>query len=64
LDRRLAAPNGPGSVLFSQHADERSPKRPVLLAFDQLDEGCGSAGSSKLADSLGPLEVGEHQDVE
>jgi hypothetical protein len=48
-----------GSVPFSQHADEHSLERPVLLAVDrQLDEGCGSAGSSNLADFARSLEVG------
>jgi hypothetical protein len=50
---------------FSQHADEHGPERPVLLAVDQLlDEGTALRVAPKLADSLGPLEVREHQDAE
>jgi hypothetical protein len=41
------------------------PERPVLLAVDQeLGEGATLRVAPELADPVGSLEVGEHQDVE
>jgi hypothetical protein len=40
-------------------------QRPILLAVDQqLGEGAALRVASELADPVGLLEVGEHQDVE
>jgi hypothetical protein len=48
-----------------QHPDEHRPERPVLLAVDQeLGEGAALRVASELADPVGSIEVGEHQDVE
>ena len=56
----LASPLG-----LPQHPDEHRPERPVLLAVDQeLGEGAALRIAPELADPVGPLEVGEHQDVE
>jgi hypothetical protein len=53
------------STVFSKYADEHRPERPVLLAVDeQLGEGAVLRVPPELADPVGPLEVGEHQDVE
>jgi hypothetical protein len=41
------------------------PENPVLLAVDQqLGEGAALGVAPELADPVGPLEVGEHEDVE
>ena len=56
-----------GEVIRSrlQHPDEHRPERPVLLAVDQeLGEGPRLRVPPELADPVGSLEVGEHQDVE
>ena len=48
-----------------QHPDEHRPQRPVLLAVDQqLGEGATLWVAPELADPVGSLEVGQHQDVE
>ena len=48
-----------------QHADEHGPQGPVLLAVDQqLSEGPALRVAPELADPVGAVEVGEHQDVE
>ena len=48
-----------------QHPDEHRPERPVLLAVDQqLGERARPGVPVELADPVGSLEVGEHQDVE
>jgi hypothetical protein len=48
-----------------QHPDEHRPEGPILLAVDrQLREGSALQVAPELADPVGPLEVGEHQDVE
>jgi hypothetical protein len=40
-------------------------QRPILLAVDQqLGEGAALRVAPELSDPVGPLEVGEHQDVE
>ena len=59
----------PGQLVRSaglpQHPDEHRPQRPVLLAVDQqLGEGAALRIAPELADPVGALEVGEHQDVE
>ena len=55
----------PLAVCLPQHPDEHRPQRPVLLAVDQqLGEGAALRVAPELADPVGPLEVGEHQDVE
>ena len=52
-------------VGLPQHPDEHRPKRPVLLAVDQqLGEGAALWVAPELADPVGALEVGEHEDVE
>jgi hypothetical protein len=51
--------------VLPQHPDEHRPERPVLLAVDQeLGEGPALWVSPELSDPIGPLEVGEHEDVE
>lgn len=53
------------TVRLPQHPDEHRPERPVLLAVDQqLGEGPRLRVPSELADPIGSVEVGEHQDVE
>jgi hypothetical protein len=53
------------SVNLAQHPDEHCPERPVLLAVDQeLCEGTTLRVAPELADPIGALEVGEHEDVE
>ena len=50
---------------LQQHADERGPKRPILLAVDQeLGEGAAIWVAPELSDPVGSLEVREHQDME
>ena len=50
---------------FRAHPDEHRPERPILLAVDQeLGEGPTLWVAPELADPVGSLEVGEHQDVE
>ena len=51
-------------VDLPQHPDKHSTKRPILLAIDQeFGEGTALWVAPELADPVGPLEVGEHQDV-
>ena len=53
------------AVALPQHPDEHRPERPVLLAVDQeLGERPRLGVPVELTDPVGPLEVGEHQDVE
>ena len=53
------------AVGFLQHPDEHRPERPVLLAVDQeLGEGPRLRIPPELADPVGAVEVGEHQEVE
>jgi hypothetical protein len=53
------------SLIRPQHPDEHRPHSPLLFAVDQeLGEGATRWVASELSDSLGPLEVREHQDVE
>jgi hypothetical protein len=48
-----------------QHPDEHRSERTVLLAVDQKLRECAALRvAPELADPVGPLEVGEHQDVE
>jgi hypothetical protein len=55
----------PRPVALPQHADEHRSPRPVLLAVDQqLGEGPALRVAPELAYLAGPLEVGEHEDVE
>ena len=50
---------------FPQHPDKNGSERPVLLAVDQeFGKGAALLVGPELADPFGPLEVGEHQDVE
>jgi len=64
----LGAPSGPVTALavgLPQHPDQHGPKGPVLLAVDQgLGEGATLRVAPELADPVGSLEVGQHQDVE
>ena len=58
--RRLASP----ARLLSA-SNQHRPKRPILLAVDQqLGERAALRVTPKLADPLGAVEVGQHQDVE
>jgi hypothetical protein len=51
------------AVGFPQHPYEYRPERPVLLAVDQeLGECPRLRIPPELADPVGSLEVGEHQD--
>jgi hypothetical protein len=53
------------AVDLAEHPDEHRPERPILLAVDQeFGEGATLRVAPELADPVGPLEVGEHQDVE
>ena len=53
------------AVSLPQHPDEHRPQHPILLAVDQqLGEGAALRVAPELADPVGSLEVGEHQDVE
>jgi hypothetical protein len=48
-----------------EHPDEHRPEDSILLAVDQrLSEGATLRVAPELSDSVGPLEVREHQDVE
>jgi hypothetical protein len=52
-------------VPFSQHADQHRPEDPIFLAVDQqLGEGATLRVAPELSDTVGSLEVGEHEDVE
>jgi hypothetical protein len=55
-----------GSPLgLPQHADQHRPEAPILLAVDQeLGERPRLRVPPELAEAVGALEVGEHQDVE
>ena len=56
---------GTDSARLPQHPDEHRPERPILLAVDQqLGEGPRLRVPVELADPVGPVEVGERQDVE
>ena len=58
-------PVDPLTVGLPQHPDEHRPKRPILLAVDQqLGEGAALRVAPELADPVGAIEVGEHEDVE
>jgi hypothetical protein len=53
------------AVGLPQHLNENRPERPVLLTVDQqLGEGATLRVAPELADPVGSLEVGQHQDVE
>jgi hypothetical protein len=53
------------AVSFSQHPDEYRPQRPILLAVDQqLGKGATLRVAPELPHPVGPLEVGQHEDVE
>jgi hypothetical protein len=53
------------STVFSKHADEHRPQRPVLLAVDQeFGERARLRVPLELTDPVGSLEVREHEDVE
>ena len=53
------------AVVLPQHPDKHRPERPILLTVDQeLCEGAALWVAPELADPVGPIEVGEHQDVE
>ena len=55
----------PSALGLSQHPDEHGPKRSILLAVDQqLGERPALWVAPELADPVGSLEVGEHQDME
>lgn len=48
-----------------QHPDEHGPKGSILLAVDQqLREGSALQVAPELADPVGAIEVGQHEDVE
>jgi hypothetical protein len=51
--------------IIPQHADEHRSKGPILLAVDQeFGEGATLRVAPEFSDPVGPLEVGEHEDVE
>jgi hypothetical protein len=53
------------AVALTKHADEHRSERPVLLAVDQQLSECATLRvAPELADPIGAVEVGEHQDVE
>ena len=53
------------ALRLPQHPDEHRPEGPILLAVDQeLGEGAALWVTPELADPVGPLKVGEHEDVE
>jgi hypothetical protein len=55
----------PLALSLPQHPDEHRSERPVLLAVDQqLGERPRLGVPVELADAVGPLEVGKHQDAE
>src|SRR5215207_2747308 len=57
--------SGRSLLVLPQHPDEHRPERPVLLAVDQqLGEGARLGVPPELADPVGAVEVGEHEDVE
>jgi hypothetical protein len=61
---RLAVRRG-SAIRFLQHPNQHRSERLVLLAVDQeLGEGPRLGVPVELTDLVGPLEVGEHQDVE
>jgi hypothetical protein len=69
----LPGPQGPGGCVkprllrspLPQHADEHRSEYPILLAVDQKFGECATLRvAPELADPVGPIEVGEHQDVE
>jgi hypothetical protein len=52
------------AINLLQHPDQHRPEGPILLAIDQeLGEGALWV-APELADPIGSLEVGEHEDVE
>jgi hypothetical protein len=67
-DSTLAGPNRTGAAVTDRSPadpDEHRQERPVLLAVDQqLGEGAALRVAPELADPVGPLEVGQQQDVE
>ena len=57
----------PGGTLapLPEHPDQHRPEGPILLAVDQqVGEGATLRVAPELADPVGAVEVGEHQDVE
>ena|SRR5215207_3363229 len=64
-DPMLPPPELPSCLGLPQHPNQHGSKHPVLLAVDQeLGEGPRLRVPPELADPVGSLEVGEHQDVE
>ena len=48
-----------------QHPHEHRPERPILFAVDQqLREDAALWVAPELADPLGSLKIGQHEDVE
>jgi hypothetical protein len=61
VNPRLAAS---GLVCLPQHADEHRPEYPVLLAVDRQLGECPALGWLQNSPiRVGPLEVGEHEDM-
>jgi hypothetical protein len=53
------------AIGLTQHPDEHRPEDSILLAVDQeLGEGAALRVAPELADPVGPVEVGEHENVE
>jgi hypothetical protein len=53
------------ALSLSQHPDQHRSEGPVLFAVDQeLGESATLQVAPELADPVGPLEVGKHEDVE
>ena len=66
--RRLTLMGGALEALapfhLPQHADQYRPERSILLAVDeQFGEGAALRVAPELADAVGAIEVGEHQDM-
>jgi hypothetical protein len=56
---------GRSLLVLTQHPDEHRSQFPVLLALDQeFREGAALRIAPELSDPVGPVEVGEHEDVE
>ena len=57
-------PSPLSALVLPQHPDQHRPERPVLLAVDQQLGECPALGiAPEISYPVGPLEVGEHEDV-
>jgi hypothetical protein len=52
-------------LVFAEHPDQHRPERPILFTVDQeFAEGARLGVAPVRADSVDPIEVREHEDVE